>query len=169
MKGRVSLFFAVVCLLLCCCGAAVAENALKFDSSREVAAYLDEAGRKYTCLEGNASSDRFLIRYTPSKATALDAIDVQAYVYEESASIIIANLLQPDTSDMLKLYQTLESINDSVSFVRFVYDAGNGVIYPRVDIPYVADASFGQMVERYVYLTAKVVDEHYNDLLVLQK
>ena len=47
LKRRMSLLLIVVCLMLCCCGAAVAESALQFDSSREVAAYLDEVGRKY--------------------------------------------------------------------------------------------------------------------------
>lgn len=169
LKRRMSLLLIVVCLMLCCCGAAVAESALQFDSSREVAAYLDEVGRKYAGPESSGSSDKFLLRYTPSEATELEAISVSVYVYEDYATVAALNLLQPDTSDMLKLYQTLESINESVSFVRFVYDAKNNVIYSRADIPYVADASFGQMVERCVYLTARVVDEHYNDLTALKQ
>ena len=76
-------------------------------------------------------------------------------------------MLEPDTSDMLKLYQNLESLNDSVSFVRFVYNTNNKVIHPQVDVPYVADAAFGNMVERYIYITALVVDQNYDGMTVL--
>ena len=167
VKRKMGLLLALCCLLWACCGAAAAEE-FHYDAGRETAAYLDEAGRSYTHQE-DEQSDRFLIRYTPAASTTLEAVSVTAHVYEDFASVVGNNLVEPDTSDMLKLYQTLESVNDGVSFVRFLYDANAGVIYPRVDIPYVEGGDFGQMVERYLYLTALVVDQHYDELAALEK
>ena len=67
-----------------------------------------------------------------------------------------------DASDMLSLYQALESLNDSVSFIRFIYDTTDNYIYSSVEIPYLENADFGEMVERYAYITALVVDQHYS-------
>ena len=166
MKRLVCLFLLFVCLILCC-GGAVAEDALKFDTSREIAAYLDQEGVNYAVKTDRENYDLFVLTYTPSTCKELDKISIQVYAYEKSAAIIGSNMLQPDTSDMLKLYQNLESLNDSVSFVRFVYNTNNKVIHPQVDVPYVADAAFGNMVERYIYITALVVDQNYDGMTVL--
>ena len=74
-----------------------------------------------------------------------------------------------DASDMLSLYQALESLNDSVSFIRFIYDTTDNYIYSCVEIPYLENADFGEMVERYAYITALVVDQHYSELAALKK
>ena len=74
-----------------------------------------------------------------------------------------------DASDMLSLYQALESLNDSVSFIRFIYDTTDNYIYSSVEIPYLENADFGEMVERYAYITALVVDQHYSELAALKK
>lgn len=168
VKRKMGLLLALCCLLWACGGAAAAEEEFLYDAGREVAVYLDEMGRSYTTQESE-QSDRFLIRCTPAASTTLEAVSVTAHVYEDFASVVGNNLVEPDTSDMLKLYQTLESVNDGVSFVRFLYDANAGVIYPRVDIPYVEGGDFGQTVERYLYLTALVVDQHYDELAALEK
>ena len=167
MKRRICLFFLCVCLLLSCSGVAMAENSLKFDTSREISAYLDEAGLNYSLGNGSDSYDVIAASYTPATSEKLDRIVVQVYVYENSASIIASALSQPDTSDMSALYQKLEGLNDSVSFVRFLYNARNDSIYPQVDIPYVPDAEFGRMVERYMYITAMIVDQNYDGMAAL--
>ena len=166
MKRLVCLFLLFTCLCLCC-GAAVAEDDLKFDTSREIAAYLDQEGVNYAVKTDRENYDLFVLTYTPSTSKELDKIAIQVYAYEKSAAVIGANMLEPDTSDMLKLYQNLESLNDSVSFVRFVYNTNNKVIHPQVDVPYVADAAFGNMVERYIYITALVMDQNYDGMTVL--
>ena len=48
-----------------------------------------------------------------------------------------------------------------------MYDTDIEAIYPQVDIPYVEDAAFGNMVERYIYITALVVDQNYDGMTVL--
>lgn len=167
VKGRVGLFFLCLCLLLSCCGVAGAEDTLKFDSSREIIEYLDEAGLKYSLGDGAEAYDVLTIGYSPDKCEQLDMVVVQVYMYESHASIIASALSQPDTSDMHKLYQNLEGLNDSTSFVRFLYNANNDCIYPQVDVPYVEDAEFGHMVERYMYITAVIVDQNYDGMTVL--
>ncbi|HIR79067.1 MAG TPA: hypothetical protein IAD38_08670 [Candidatus Egerieenecus merdigallinarum] len=166
MKRLVCLFLLFTCLCLCC-GAAVAEDALKFDTSREIAAYLGQEGVKYAVKTDRENYDLFTLTYAPSSSKELDKIAIQVYAYEDSAVVIGADLLQPDTSNLLKLYQNLESMNDSVSFVRFMYDTDIEAIYPQVDIPYVEDAAFGNMVERYIYITALVVDQNYDGMTAL--
>ena len=148
-------------------GGAVAEDSHKFDTSREIAAYLDQEGVKYAVKTDRENYDLFVLTYTPSTSKELDKIAIQVYAYEDSAVVIGADLLQPDTSNLLKLYQNLESMNDSVSFVRFMYDTDIEAIYPQVDIPYVEDAAFGNMVERYIYITALVVDQNYDGMTAL--
>ena len=126
MKRLVCLFLLFTCLCLCC-GAAVAEDALKFDSSREIAAYLDQEGVKYAVKTDRENYDLFTLTYAPSTSKELDKIAIQVYAYEDSAVVIGADLLQPDTSNLLKLYQNLESMNDSVSFVRCLWQHGGTV------------------------------------------
>ena len=154
--------------LLCLGGGAAWGEELRFDSSREVDAYLDGIGRNYSRLESTESSDVFVVRYNPDTAEGLESIAVAAYVSEDCASITVGGLLHPDTSDMLAIYQTLERINSSVSFVRFAYSPDNSVIYCTSTVPYAADAGFGQMVERYIYITALAVDRNYSALAALQ-
>ena len=166
MKRLVCLFLLFISLCLCY-GGAVAEDALKFDTSREIAAYLDQEGVKYAVKTDRENYDLFTLTYAPSSSKELDKIAIQVYAYEDSAVVIGADLLQPDTSNMLKLYQNLESMNDSVSFVRFMYDTDIEAIYPQVDIPYAEDAAFGNMVERYIYITALVVDQNYDGMTAL--
>ncbi len=167
LKRRVCLILLCACLLLSCCGIAAAEDSLKFDTSREITEYLDEVELKYSVREGGDSYDLIAIGYTPASSELLEQVVIQVYIYENSASIIANALTQPDTSDMSKLYQNLEGLNDSVSFVRFMYNAKLDSIYPQVDVPYVADADFGHMVERYIYITAKIVDQNYDGMTVL--
>ena len=112
MKRLVCLFLLFTCLCLCC-GAAVAEDALKFDTSREIAAYLDQEDVKYAVKTDREKYDLFTLTYAPSSSKELDKIAIQVYAYEDSAVVIGADLLQPDTSNLLKLYQNLESMNDS--------------------------------------------------------
>ena len=108
-----------------------------------------------------------MLTYTPANSEKLDKVIIQILAYENSA-VIVGNAFTPsDTSDMLKLYQTLENMNDSISFVRYIYNSNNNRIYPCMEIPYVADADFGRMVERNVYLTARTVDDSYDELVDL--
>ena len=166
LKRWTCLFLLLMCLFLSC-GGAVAEDSLKFDTSREIAAYLDQEGVKYAVKTDRENYDLFTLTYAPSSSKELDKIAIQVYAYEDSAVVIGADLLQPDTSNLLKLYQNLESMNDSVSFVRFMYDTDIEAIYPQVDIPYAEDAAFGNMVERYIYITSLVVDQNYDGMTAL--
>ena len=165
MKPLACLLAAALGLSAACCG--LAEESYRFDASREVAAYLDEAGVNYTQGEGSENYDLFMASYAPSASEELEQIVLTVSVYEDHAMILSTAVLQPDTSDMLKLYQNLESVNESLSFIRLQYDPDLGVIYPQADVPYVADAAFGRMVERYMYITALLMDENYDGLAVL--
>lgn len=167
LKRQACLFLAFLCLFFTSWSAASAEDTFHFDTTREIAAYLDEAGVKYTVLEGSDSVDVLAAAYTPATSKELEQIVVQIYAYEASASIRVGPALQPDTSDMLQLYQNLESVNDSVSFVRFIYNTQNGSIYPCIEIPYVKDAEFGHMVERNMYIAALIMDQHYDELVAM--
>lgn len=167
MKPKIGLFLALVFLFLSLTGAFADD--LQFASSREVAAALDEACLIYAQSGSTASCDALLINYTPSAATQLSKIPVTLMIYEGSAAVLSLAITAIDNSDMLALYEALEGINDSVSFVRFLYDAANNRIYSQVDIPYLEDADFGRMVERYAYITALVIDQHYEELAALKK
>ena len=162
---RLVYLFACLCLVVYGYGAASAEESFQFDTSREIAAYLDEADLNYA-LEGTTSNyEAFVLTYTPANSEKLDKVIIRILAYENSA-VIVGNAFTPsDTSDMLKLYQTLENMNDSISFVRYIYNSQNDSIYPRMEVPYVADADFGRMVERNVYITARTVDETYDELV----
>lgn len=70
MKRLVCLFLLFTCLCLCC-GAAVAEDALKFDTSREIAAYLDQEGVKYAVKTDRENYDLFTLTYAPSNSKEL--------------------------------------------------------------------------------------------------
>lgn len=89
--------------------------------------------------------------------------------WRASATVLGPSIGDIDASDMLSLYQALESLNDSVSFIRFIYDTTDNYIYSSVEIPYLENADFGEMVERYAYITALVVDQHYSELAALKK
>lgn len=167
MKPKTGLFLALVFLFLSLTGAFADD--LQFASSREVAAALDEAGVTYSQSGSSATYDAFSINYAPSAATQLSKIPVILVIYEGSAGVLSSTITDIDNSDMLALYEALEGINDSVSFVRFLYDAANNRIYSQEDIPYLEDADFGRMVERYAYITALVIDEHYEELAALKK
>ena len=136
LKRGICLFLACMGLLLSACAVAQ-EVECHFDSSREVAAYLQEADLEFS-FQSNETIDAFVVNYKLSNATAL------------------------------KLYEDLEALNDSVSFVRFIYDAENNKVFCQADVPYVADADFGAMVERYMYITALTVDDHYEELAALR-
>lgn len=167
MKRAMGWIFSLALLLLCLAPAALAETAEpRYDASREVAAYLTEAGRNYR-LDTSTDDDVFLMTYSPSEAEGLETIAVGAFVNEEQATVMTGALVTPDASDMLKVYQTLEAVNESTSFVRFVYSASGGDITARVELPYVNDGNFGKVVERYVYITALTVDQNYNELAAL--
>lgn len=167
MKNRgIALFLALACLLLCC-GTAMAEEALQYDASRAIVAYLDEKGTSYSIADPTSGNDVILISYTPSEATDLERIVVRIYVSESVATIMLPGIAEPDNSDMLKLYQKLEEINDSISFVRLIYNPESNVIYSSVEVPYVENDDFGHMVERYAYISALVVDEHYDELTAM--
>ena len=164
---RLVYLFACLCLVLFGCSAAGAEESLQFDSSREIAAYLDEVDLNYAVENATSTYESFVLTYTPANSEKLDKVIIQILAYENSA-VIVGNAFTPsDTSDMLKLYQTLENMNDSISFVRYIYNSNNNRIYPCMEIPYVADADFGRMVERNVYLTARTVDDSYDELVDL--
>lgn len=167
MKRKIGLFLMLVFVFLSSTGAFADD--LQFASSREVAAALDEAGLIYAQSGSTASCDVLLINYTPSSATQLSKISVILMIYEGSAAVLSFAITDIDNSDMLALYEALEGINGSVSFVRFLYDAANNRIYSQVDIPYLEDADFGRMVERYAYITALVIDQHYEELAALKK
>lgn len=162
-----SFFFAAILLLAGCCP--VLAETYHNEISQEVADALTATEHKYTLQDSSNNIDTFVLRYTPSKATGTEQIIVGIRVYENSASIITANIENIDTSDMLKVYQTLEAVNDSISFVRFLYNGNNNTICSQVDIPYVEDADFGAMVERYTYITALVMDQNYDTLAALAK
>lgn len=167
MKRKICGALAFMLLLFSCLGA-LAED-LQFDSSREVADYLEQAGKKFAQKEGTSSYDILVMNYTPNNSTMLERVSVTLNLFETSAAIVGNSIPDIDISDMLALYQTLENMNDSISFIRFVYDAANNCVYSRVDIPYVENANFGQMVERYAYITTLLVDQHYDELAVLKK
>ena len=167
MKRKISLFLVLVCAFWSCAGA-LADGFLSPGSS-EVTAAFDAAGLKYSQLDISNSGDVFRISYAPATSTQLDSIVVTIHVMESSATVLGPSIGDIDDSYMLALYETLEGINDSVSFVRFLYDAANNRIYSQVDIPYLEDADFGKMVERYAYITALVIDEHYEELAALKK
>lgn len=167
MKRKIGLLLMLVFVFLSSTGAFADD--LQFASSREVAAALDEAGLIYAQSGSTASCDALLINYTPSAATQLSKIPVILMIFEGSAAVLSLAITDIDNSDMLALYEALEGINGSVSFVRFLYDAANNRIYSQVDIPYLEDADFGRMVERYAYITALVIDQHYEELAALKK
>lgn len=167
MKQKISLFMVLVCVLLCC--TSVLADGFLSPGSSEVTAAFDAAGLKYSQLDSSDSRDIFRINYAPAVSTQLEAIPVTINVYEDSAAILCPTIEDVDNSDMLHLYQSIESINDSISFIRFVYDSANNRIYSRVEIPYVENGDFGQMVERYAYITALVVDQHYSEFALLKK
>ena len=146
MKRKISLFLVLVCAFWSCAGA-LADGFLSPGSS-EVTAAFDAAGLKYS---------------------QLDSIVVTIHVMESSATVLGPSIGDIDASDMLSLYQALESLNDSVSFIRFIYDTTDNYIYSSVEIPYLENADFGEMVERYAYITALVVDQHYSELAALKK
>ena len=160
MKRKISLFLVLVCAFWSCAGA-LADGFLSPGSS-EVTAAFDAAGLKYSQLDISNSGDVFRISYAPATSTQLDSIVVTIHVMGPSIGDI-------DASDMLSLYQALESLNDSVSFIRFIYDTTDNYIYSSVEIPYLENADFGEMVERYAYITALVVDQHYSELAALKK
>ena len=166
LKRGICLFLACMGLLLSACAVAQ-EVECHFDSSREVAAYLQEADMEFS-FQSNETIDAFVVNYKLSNATALKEVPVRAYVYEDSAAVMVSGIVTPDNSDMLKLYENLEALNDSVSFIRFIYDAENNKVFCQADVPYVADADFGAMVERYMYITALTVDDHYEELAALR-
>lgn len=167
MKRNIGLLLVLVCVFLSSTSAFADD--LQFASSREVAAALDEAGLTYAQSGSSASCDALLINYTPSAATQLSKIPVTLLIYEDNAAVLSLAITDIDNSDMLALYEALEGINDSVSFVRFLYDAANNRIYSRAEVPYLEDANFGKMVERYAYITALVIDQHYEELAALKK
>ena len=61
----------------------------------------------------------------------------------------------------------IQSALDEEESARIERDGDQTLII--VDIPYVEGGDFGQMVERYLYLTALVVDQHYDELAALEK
>ena len=167
MKRKISLFLVLVCAFWSCAGA-LADGFLSPGSS-EVTAAFDAAGLKYSQLDSSNSGDVFRIGYTPATSTQLDSNVVTIHVMESSAAVLGPSIGDIDTSDMLSLYQALESLNDSVSFIRFIYNTTGNYIYSSVEIPYLENADFGEMVERYAYITALVVDQHYSELAALKK
>lgn len=167
MKRKISLFLVLVCAFWSCAGA-LADGFLSPGSS-EVTAAFDAAGLKYSQLDISNSGDVFRISYAPATSTQLDSIVVTIHVMESSATVLGPSIGDIDASDMLSLYQALESLNDSVSFIRFIYDTTGNYIYSSAEIPYLENADFGEMVERYAYTTALVVDQHYSELAALKK
>lgn len=167
LETKNQLFLVLVCAFWSCAGA-LADGFLSPGSS-EVTAAFDAAGLKYSQLDISNSGDVFRISYAPATSTQLDSIVVTIHVMESSATVLGPSIGDIDTSDMLSLYQALESLNDSVSFIRFIYDTTDNYIYSSVEIPYLENADFGEMVERYAYITALVVDQHYSELAALKK
>ena len=71
MKRAMGWIFSLALLLLCLAPAALAETAEpRYDASREVAAYLTEAGRNYR-LDISTDDDAFLMTYCRPKPKAL--------------------------------------------------------------------------------------------------
>lgn len=168
MKRFAWLLLALILLAQSLVGGAMAQSAqLRYDASREIAAYLDSVDKKYNVDTSN-DYDLFVAAYTPDEAQGIERITMGVYVMESGVvKIMVPTLVKPDTSDMATLYQTLERINDSISFVRFCYDTGSGTIYSLIDANYVPDADFGHLVERYMYICALVTDQNYNELAAL--
>ena len=107
MKRKISLFLVLVCAFWSCAGA-LADGFLSPGSS-EVTAAFDAAGLKYSQLDISNSGDVFRIGYAPATSTQLDSIVVTIHVMESSAAVLGPSIGDIDTSDMLSLYQALES------------------------------------------------------------
>ena len=167
MKRGIVICLALALFCQCLLGAALAEAAQpRFASSQAVTAYLDEEGISYR-LDTSTEEDVFIRVFAPNEAEGIESIVIGAYVDDEGVDIMTGNLVLADTSDMLKLYQGLEAVNEGAAFVRFIYTPSDGGIYARMELPYVDDGNFGRVVERYMFIAGRTVDQNYNALAAL--
>ena len=164
LKRLIGLLLALA--LLCPCLALAEAAGPRTEASRQVAAYLDEAGVNYR-LDTSTEDDVFIRAFAPSEAEGVDSIIVGARVNDERVAFETSTLVTADMSDMAALYQALNAINADAAFVRFVLDTGDGGIVARMELPILGDGDPGYVVERYMLAVAAAVDDSYNALAAL--